>query len=514
MQSHFYSDEVRVNTHHSSVRRAMRFAVAGVVLGVSLAACDKDPSGSAPQALTLTILPPALGDTILGRQEPIKVLFSSNVDQRSALDPENFIVTDRCTGLRVAGALRLAGDTLIFSPSSSLPFLTPLDIRIQNILDTQGRSLADPVIFSFTTEAPPVSDVSWTALNSPTNDFVNGVSFLTRQRGYLSTGGGAVYRTDNGGSTFAALFKDPDIILITGIRVAGTDTLYATAAPSLGGTTFSTAGLYRSINAGVSFTPVFLENPADMQGPAVSKPTTGRPKVVIGGNRNTLAGWTYDAATDSVFRFGPVANQIGHGSGIAFDGSNAGILGEDFSGVGVAYRSTNGGRTFVPVTTLPAAVRPLHSMGFRTTTDAIMVGDRSAVYRLNLTTGATTLIGAAQGIPQTDSSATTLQTYNFRRVVFAPGTDIGWMVGFIITRVTGQPAQLRGVILQTRDGGNSWTRQAVSNVSDNGLGFEALVDVSTIAPSFAATSGLNGFVAARTSDVQVVTAACSFRNTP
>lgn len=503
-----------MNTHPSPVRRALRFALASVALGVTFAACDKDPSGSAPQPLTLTVLPPSLGDTIIGRQEPIKVLFSSNVDPRSALDPENFIVTDRCTGLRVSGALRLAGDTLIFSPSSSLPFLTPLDIRIQNILDTQGRALADPVIFSFTTEAPPVSDVSWTALNSPTNDFVNGVSFLTRQRGYLSTGGGAVYRTDNGGNTFAALFKDADIILITGIRVAGTDTLYATAAPSLGGTTFSTAGLYRSINAGVSFTPVFLDDPADMQGPAVSKPATGRPRVVIGGNRNTLAGWMYDAATDSVFRFGPVGNQIGHGSGIAQDGSHAGVLGEDFSGVGVAYRSTDGGRTFVPVTALPATVQPLHSMGFRTSTEAYIVGNRSAVYLLNAATGAVTPLGAANGIPQTDSSATTLSTFNFRRVVFAPGTDIGWMVGFIVTRVTGQPAQLRGVILQTRDGGQSWTRQAVANVSDNGLGFEALVDVTSLAPDFAATSGLNGFVAARTSDIQVVTAACSFRTTP
>lgn len=503
-----------MNTHHTPVRRALRFALAGVALGVSLAACDKDPSGAAPQALRVTVLPPALGDTIIGRQEPIRILFSSNVDARSALDPENFVVIDRCSGLRVAGALRLAGDTLIFSPSSSLPFLTPLDIRIQNILDTQGRGMADPVIFSFTTVAPPVSDVSWTALNSPTNDFVNGVSFLNRQRGYLSTGGGAVYRTDNGGSTFAALFKDPDIILITGIRVAGTDTLYATAAPSLGGTTFSTAGLYRSIDAGVSFTPVFLENPADMQGPAVSKPATGRPRVVIGGNRNTLAGWTYDAATDSIFRFGPVLNQIGHGSGIAADGSHAGLLGEDFAGVGVAYRSTDGGRTFVPVTTLPGTVPPLHSIGFRTATDAILVGDRSTVYRLNVATGTVTPLGAAQGIPQTDSSANRLVTYNFRRLVFAPGTDIGWMVGFIITRVTGQPNELRGVILQTRDGGNSWVRQAVSNVADNGLAFEALVDVTTIAPSFAATSGLNGFVAARTSDTQVVTAACSFRTTP
>ena len=65
MQPLFHSDEVRVITHHSSVRRTLRFSLLGIALGVTVAACDKDPSGSAPQPLTLTILPPALGDWAL-----------------------------------------------------------------------------------------------------------------------------------------------------------------------------------------------------------------------------------------------------------------------------------------------------------------------------------------------------------------------------------------------------------------------------------------------------------------
>ena len=140
----------------------------GALLLIALsAACDDDPSAPAIADLTgdFSITP----DTI-GVQEAIRVVFNRPIDAATALDQANFVVTNLCDTLRVPGAVRLAGDTLIFSPSQQLPYLALLSVRVQNILDEQGSALRQPIVFQRITQPPPVSDASWEFLNSPTND--------------------------------------------------------------------------------------------------------------------------------------------------------------------------------------------------------------------------------------------------------------------------------------------------------------------------------------------------------
>ena len=489
-----------------------------LALAASIAACDDDPSASDLADLGVSVVREDPTDSIIGRQEAIRVVFNGPVDTRTALDPENFIVIDRCTGLRVPGSLRLTGDTLIFTPSRALQFLTPLDIRVQNVLGENGQqALTAPFTFSLVTEAPPVQDISWRELNSPTNDFIAGVSFIDEQQGYISTFGGAIYRTDNGGLSYEALFKDPDIIQTSGIHTSGTDTLFMTAAPSFGGTTFTTFGLFRSVNGGRNFEPLFTASPADMSIPSIHRRPNSSPVIVIGGNQGELSAWRYDTANDSLYTFGPVANEIGYRARISADGIHAALTGENYEiggdpSVGALYRSTTGGRSWTKVT-LPANSRSLYDVEFRTNNEAIAVGARSRVYRLDAATGTVTALGAGNGIPQTDSSATEVTYYDFLAIDFATA-DSGWIVGAVTRRLPGQPDVVRGVILQTANGGNTWTRQAVAGTPQNGLGFELLNDVFALRSNFTVTGGSGGFIALRTAASSVATGVCSFADEP
>src|SRR5438045_2265517 len=174
-----------------------------VALGLStfvLGACRKD--ATAPPALNIVPRLAIAADTVIGTQGSIRVIFGAGVNRNTALDPGNFVVINTCTGLPVPGSLRFSGDTLVFTPGQTLPFLTGLSVRIQGILDANDQPVEGlPKILFLRTQNPPVSDVSWQTLTSPISDQVAGVTFLDRNTGWISTITGGVYRTDNSGGT-------------------------------------------------------------------------------------------------------------------------------------------------------------------------------------------------------------------------------------------------------------------------------------------------------------------------
>jgi len=486
--------------------------VMGLAAFLFAAGCDKDMTAPPPFTLTAKMVT----DSVIARQGSIRILFNGPINHATALDPSNFTVTNTCTGLTVAGALRFIGDTLVFSPAQALPFLTGLSVRVQGILDVNNRAFPQPVIFRLRTENPPVSDVSWEPLTSPTNDFVSSVTFVDTQLGWISTFTGGVYRTDNGGVSFAAYFKNAEITSLADIRAASKDTLYMVGAPSFGGSTFSATALFRSVDGAKTFQVVFSDDPGNMFSLSLRKPTGAAPQMVMGGSRGSLAAWRYDQQKDSIARFGPVGGSVfGTMAAISPDGANAATVGlQVVSGsvLGVAYRSTDGGRSYVPVT-LPAGTRLLRGLGFINNTDALLLGDTSTVLRLNTTTGAVTSLGAANGIPQTQIDATTGTAifFLFTRAAFAPDDrNVGWIIGTSVRRVPGQADVRRGIILITRDGGQTFTRQAVLGAPDNGLGFPELRDIFVLNKSFSVVAGDAGFIAARKSDVQNFATLCSF----
>jgi photosystem II stability/assembly factor-like uncharacterized protein len=494
----------------------LRSVVAVGLATFSFGACDKD--STAPTVHDLTPRLAVAADTVIATQGSIRVVFNGPINQATALDPANFVVTNTCTGLPVAGSLRFSGDTLIFSPSQALPFLTGLSVRIQGILDQNNQAMRSPVIFFLRTQNPPVSDVSWEQLPSPTNDPISGVSFLDRDFGFINTITGGVYRTDNGGASFAALFKSADISSTRDIRAVSNDSVYMVGATSVGGASLSTTALFRSVDGGQTFQIVFSENQANMFSLSMRERPGIAPEMVMGGSSGSLAAWRYDQQKDSVSRFGPVGGSVfGNMADLSPDGANAVVDGLQILGpstaVGVAYRSTDGGRNYTPVT-LPANTHILRGVGYINNTDAFLLGDTSTVLRVNTTTGAVTVLGAANGIPQTEvdpASGTTI-VYFFTRARFAPDDpNVGWIIGTVVRSTPGQPNAQRGILLITRDGGQTFTRQAVSNAPENGLGFPPLTDIFVLNKNFAVVVGNSGFIAARKSDVQNFASLCSFR---
>ncbi len=499
-----------------------RRILCALLASATLAACDDDPTGLVGDILELT----APTDPIISRQGSIRVGFQGEIDPTSALDPSNFVVTNTCTGLRVPGAITITGSELIFTPTSPLPFLTPLSVRIQNITTAEGVGMEQPLAFVLTTESPPVTDVSWSRMSSPTGDPVSGIDFVSPSVGYVVTTAGTVYRTDNGGLAFAAIYKDPNRSLTKGVRAITRDSVYMITADNLGGTTFFHYGLYLSRNAGLTFDPVFTVANADMR--SLSRERVGARDVLFmtGNEGGTLTTWRYDSRAvpaEQLVRFS--VNQpgivIGNGGDISPDTTKAVAVGfRDITGPdvrGFAIRSLNSGRTYteIDVANLPHA---LNGAGFVDNTTVLLLGDSSTVFRMNITTGAITALGAAQGIPQTTTDPVTgiTETYSFTKAEFAPNNrQIGWVIGEVLLDDP-RPAvsdEFRGVILMTRDGGMTFTRQAVQGEPDLGLGFPTLFppsDIMAVSNEFAVLGGYEGFLAARRSDIQTGAAACSF----
>jgi photosystem II stability/assembly factor-like uncharacterized protein len=418
-------------------------------------------------------------------------------------------------------------DTLIFSPSQAIPFLTPLAIRVQNILTPGGQALALPFTTNVRTETPPVSDISWEVTDSPTQDPGSGIYYLDRMRGFYSTSSGTVFTTPDGGQSWQFLYKNDDFTAVRSIRAASVDSLYLIAAPKLGGTTVSAVGVFRSTDGGQTFSPIFIQDPGDIRHLVMRKFPGRAPILMAFGNVGRLSVWRVDESTGTVSRFGPVASVIiGNSGDLSPDASRAVAVGLTTSGIpgtfnGAALVSLDSGVTFTQVTNLPANTRQLRGAGFADNTTAFLLGDSSAVLRLNTTTGEATRLDGTAGIPQrTVAEDGTVTTYHFTRAEFAPDNrEIGFIIGYsVVDRPVGGDIK-RGVILMTRDGGETWTQQAVSGAGENGLGFPPLGespgrgDLHVLARDFANTVGEEGFIAQRPGDVTAVTAVCAF-NTP
>ncbi|HET7449934.1 MAG TPA: hypothetical protein VFJ78_05005 [Gaiellaceae bacterium] len=498
----------------SAFRRRLPAAVvsaAGVVALV--AACDKDPSAPSRVFPTLTVL----NDSVVGRQEALRILFTGDsLSAATALDEANFVVINECTGLRVPGSLRLGrapgGDTLIFTPTQALPYLTRVGVRVQNLLTPSGASIGIPQTFTVRTENPPVSDLTWKFLESPTNDAITGINFADRTTGYAVTDGGAVYRTTDGGLNFVPRYKDLSTNSLAEVRAFG-DTLYVVGARSTN--TGQIFGLLRSVNQGLTFDVVGV-TPAFLYRNDERRAANGTVIGLVGGLTDRSNVYRYDATAGTLVESTgiPTGNYLTTSVALSPNATNAisTFLGFPFTAqenTGLAVRSTNGGVSFTNIA-LPANTYGLNGSGFIDETHALILGDSSVVLRVDVTTGAVTSLGAAQGIPQTIRSGPgDFTTFSFTKASFAPGSQVGFVVGTLTRRQPNRPDVVDGVILISRDGGQTFTRQAIADAPDNGQGFPLILDVQALAPDFSVLGGANGLLAARTSNEDRPVAVCS-----
>ncbi|MBC7789575.1 MAG: hypothetical protein H7Z74_06495 [Anaerolineae bacterium] len=496
-------------------------AACAVLIAMLIAACDDDPTSPPIDDLVGDL---ALVPDTLGVQEAIRIVFNRSIDPASAVDPANVVVTNLCDTLRVPGSLRVGRDlvngrdTIIFSPAQSVPFLTLLGVRVQNILDSEGRALEQPITFQRITQLPPVSDLTWEFLNSPTNESVTGISFVDDNVGYSLGLNGTVYRTNNGGDLFAAIFKAIDITDAFAIRAISADTAFMVAAINVLGV--RRWALFRSVNGGLAFDTIRTVssqvNTLSLRRGLGTGGAPGRPVALFGGNGPTAI-YRYDGATGTVTTStAPIGGLILIGVDLSTDTIHALSALTNFGvtpAAGVAVRSTDGGRSFTSIA-LPANIPTLRGAGFITAREGFLLGDSSTVLRVNAATGVVQVLGAAQGIPQTlrDSVTRSVTSFQFSRSSFTADGVNGYIVGTVRTSRPGAPDALRGVILQTQNGGLNFTRQAIQGATDNGLNFPPVFDVQTRSALFAALAGGNGLVAARVGNPPSVAAACSFNN--
>lgn len=493
-------------------RRGLAAGTLAGALAIAGASCDDDPAR--PNAVFPNVT--VLSDTErLGRQEPLRFLFPGGLSPASALDPANFVVTNLCNGLRVPGALRISGDTLIFTPSQALPFLTRLGVRIQNLQAANGTSLTQPITGTFVTEPPPVADASWSLLNSPTNDLVTGIDFAPTgsEVGYALTLGGGLYRTSDGGGTYAAVYKNVDLSGTAGLNQFGTDSVFFVGGLS-SGATFG-FGVFRSTNRGATVAAVSNLDPTNLFA-AQFQSIGGLVRGVAGGQSGGPRAFTYrssgatggtmQAATGIAADPGTIFGDIA----LSSDTTKAVLVATQGVATGVAYRSTDGGHSYLPIA-LPATAYGLLGTGFVDNTTALLLGDSSRVYRVNVATGAVTSLGAAAGIPAGSFDPVTREavSFSFLRARFDATSGVGYVVGYFLRQRPGIPDQLGGVILRSTDGGLTFSRQGIQGTPDNGLGFPAVVDVKVKPSGLAALSGLNGLLGARQPNAATQIAVCS-----
>ncbi len=500
-------------------------AVCLIAVAVLFVACDDDPSR--PDLPELQADLSAVPDS-LEPQGAIRVSFNRPLVGASAQDPANFVVTDTCTGLRVPGSLRLEDEsTIVFSPSRALPFLSVLAVRVQNILDQDGGQLAQPVTFARTVLGPPVGDVSWDLLSSPTSEELTGISFVDDDIGYLLARNGTLYFTQDGGGTYGAIYKDITITDTYNVRALSADSLYMLGSKTISGT--PVGGLLRSSDGGLTFTFIGGNARSRYSSFSLRRAGAGVVGLAVGlgsapeARRYTSAGDAFTASSGLPGLLTPnFLVRIPLGVDLSPDTARAIIAVSLFDPAqpnlptrgGEAYRSTDGGRNYTPLA-LPANTPALQGANFINSTEALLVGDSSAVLRVNVATGSVVQsYGAANGIPQTfrDTLTNSVTRFRFSRSEFALDGQAGWIVGRVVTTLPNAPDLVRGVILQTTDGGQSWTRQAVQGVPENGLNFSPVADIHVLRPDFAAVAGSAGFVAARRGAAGVRAAACAFSN--
>jgi hypothetical protein len=248
---------------------------------------------------------------------------------------------------------------------------------------------------------------------------------------------------------------------------------------------------------------------------------SGLPEGVFGGNFSSPALFRFFVATQTATRATgtPGAGWTLTGADIS---PNAALAVAAFRGsvnreTSTASRSLDGGRTYQTLT-LPANTYGLYGAGFADNTTAFLLGDSSVVLRFDASaaTPTFTLLGAAQGIPQTEINPTIgeIITYRFTRVRFAPGSQTGWLTGTFTRRRTGVPNLEGGVILQSDDGGLTWRRQAIRGALENGLSFPPVSDVNAFREDFAVLVGRNGIVASRREATDAGLEPCSITSTP
>jgi len=456
------------------------YATVLVVALAFAAACDDDPNDPNPN---FSVTCPAQS---IGVDQPIVFTVNGPVAAAS-VNQGNVVVSEAVTGVEVPGALSFdaaAGQSSItFTPSAQLAFRSTFRVRVQNLTTTGNVPLQSVVVCDVVTPPPPITELFWRPLPSAGGGSLRGGSLPTSDVGYVAQLVQPFFRRDNAASTeFVALPNIPYYTNFFDLSFVDVNRGFAT----LGEPRESRSLIGETADGGATFSVLANVGNQALTRMYFRRVAAGEAGIfgVAGGGRLPTANlFKYNSQTRT-FATLPIGNtsQVADidfatdtlkGVANTF-GVQVGLL--DFRGV--VARSSDGGSTWtvIPNSVAPADVVSYVGVAIRNNGEIFTTGANGYVAKLTpgTTAGTYTITRVLQNvIPNLDPTNNLALQYT--DVEFLPNNDLkGWVIGLQQTGVQNGIPRLRGLIFETRDGGNTWTRQGVPGAPDFGAEFPAL----------------------------------------
>lgn len=452
-----------------------RSLLLGALVVAAVAACDDDPN--APNTVFNVACPTGTLDV----NNPITLAFTGAVAP-STVTPANVIVTDAATGFEFPGSLTLTanGRSVVFSPSSPLPFGTTVSIRVQNVLGAQGGEQLGVAVCNLVTQPPPIAEVVWDRLESPGANRFLGAAMTGPDSGWVASFDVLVYRRIPTG--WDPRFRQPYFGASYEVEFSSKTHGWLTHFDNrtLRGTITETR------DDGVTFDTVFARGVETIERLRIDSSAYSQNALFgVGGGGNvavaafykmTTPGRTWSAPNtftqtaavgDIDYARGDTTNLVAVSRGVRVNSSTIVYRPGRF------YRSSNGGSSWTRIDALSADLRTttLEGVAKRTNGDVYVSGGNGFFARL--ANGATTWTPINLGIPSLDTADYRALIYT--DVQFAPDNDqIGWVIGQRIAGfVQGLPT-FQGIIFRTTDGGATWVRQGVRGANEYGATFPPL----------------------------------------
>lgn len=476
--------------------------VVALLCGVGLVACDDDPNSPSEEFEFL--------GCPVGRQSvnaPLVLQFSAPVNP-ATVTAGNLVVSTAATGLEVPGSIAIDptdSTRVTFTPSQALRFDETLRVRVQNLRSARTNTQVPVGLCEFTTELPPITEIVWRELPSASGSNLEGISLLPSGLSHVITIEGALYRR-NVGENFNVAFQSA---YFTG----GGDVDFLDASngfASFRNTRTNEALVLRTVDGAVNFDTL-----AAVPGTAVNvERLYFEPAATPRGYFGVAGGGT---AASSFFLKFSATNPPAAFTRQNFSGTGA-VNDIDFAkpdtlnGVAVSrgvrvgttvirgrfFTTANGGATWTQVPGADASDTVLTYLGVaRLSNGTVFVAGGNGFFA-RFTPGGTggtftqvRLLQNALANPDTTDPL----ALQFTDVQFAPNnSQIGWVIGKQLVGFIGETPRFQGFIFQTRDGGNTWTRQGVIGAANYGAEFPGLNRLDVVSPTLVQIAGDAGAV--------------------
>lgn len=479
--------------HH--LRSASLLLLAGTVLG-ALACADDAIRPS--ENFTLSGCPAGP----LAVDAPI-TLNLSNPAAPNTVVPGNIVVSNAITGLEIPGTLALTNDnrTVVYTPSSNLPFDTPVRIRVQNLLSQNTSTPLELVVCETTTALPPITELWWNELPTVTAGRVLGGSMFEPDSGFIATNTVPVFRRV--GDSWAVMFNQP---YLNSSYDAEFPTLARGFASHLDLRAF-VGIITESLDGGLTFNTVYTQ-PGEAFQRLYFRQRTATDEdyfgAVVGGSvlQTRFLKWHPQTSTfSSVAVFGNTAQgsdidfmQADTARGVAV--SNGIRFANGTFNPGRVWITSDGGASWSEVANTVANQYSLSYFGtaIRNNGEIYVTGGSGYVLRLTPSGGGYTVTRILEG-RITNPDSTNFQALMYTDVQFAPDDqNVGWIVGAQLISELGTAPRYQGLIFETRDGGQTWTRQGVRDADAYGADFPRINRIVALSRSSVWLLGDGGLV--------------------